>query len=191
MATISQITSSTVTATGLTPSTLYTLYTAASVSASFSAVTPSITFTTPAGATTYSFTYTPTSGTYLGISSGSAPNAGSGTLYTDPAHGISTPRLSTITNVTTGSSFDIACASPGIFYNLTTSALTGFKMAGVSNPSTTGVYFVLRNNVSNTFLSLTPTSDSGLTTSGITSPLVIPPGTSAILVWNGTNYTMF
>lgn len=188
MATISQIASSIVTASNLTPSTTYTLYTAPSSVAAFTST--GISFTTPAGATTYSFTYTPTSGTYLGISSGSAPSAGSGTLYTDQAHGISlASRLMTITNVSSGTTVSVLCSSSTTFYNLTGSGLTTLSMVG--NPELVGAYFVLRNNVLNTYLSLNPTSASGATITGITSPLVIPPGTSANLVWNGAGYTMF
>lgn len=189
LATITQIASSIVTAT-VSPSKSYTLYTSALPSSGFAAVTPSLVFTTPAGATTYSFTYTPTSGTYIALVETGTGTPNSGTLYTDQAHGISlASRLMTITTVSSGTTVSVLCSSSTTFYNLTGSGLTTLSMVG--NPDLVGAYFVLRNNVLNTYLSLTPTSASGATITGITSPLVIPPGTSANLVWNGAGYTMF
>jgi hypothetical protein len=193
MATITQITSSTVTAT-VTGNTAYTLYTATSSVAAFTST--GISFTTPQGATTYSFTYTPTSGTYLALplTSSGTPTAGTGTLYTDQAHGVAVAsRLETITNVASGATFNLPCSTTTAFYNLTSTSLTGFVMVG-PDPTQTGVYFVLRNNTTSTYLSLTPSSAAApltATITGITSPLVIPPGTSANLVWNGSGYTMF
>lgn len=191
MATITQITSSTVTAT-VVPNTSYTLYTSQSANTNFSST--GISFTTPHGATTYSFTYTPTSGTFLALplSSSGEPNSGS-KLYTDPAHGIVvSSRLTRLVNVSTlgATSFNINCFEPTTFYNLTVTTLTGFTITG-PNPSQSGVYFVLRNNTPFTYLSLTPSSPNSATITGITTPLVIPPGTSANLVWNGAGYTMF
>ena len=189
MATITQITSSTVTAT-VVPNTAYTLYTSQSANTNFSST--GISFTTPHGATTYSFTYTPTSGTFLALplTSSGVPTSGS-KLYTDQQHGIAVAsRLANITNVTSGTSFDIQCSSPTTFYNLTSTVLTGFRMVG-PDPTQTGVYFVLRNNTASNYLNLTPSSLDAATITGITNPLVIPPGTSANLVWNGSGYTMF
>jgi len=191
MATITKITSSTVTAE-VQGNTSYTLYTSQSANSGFSAVTPSIVFTTPQGATTYSFTYTPISGTFLALplTSSGVPTSGS-KLYTDQQHGISAAsRLATITNVTTGTSFDVPCASSTTFYNLTATTLTGFRMIG-PDPTQIGVYFVLRNNTASTYLTLVPSSSASATITGIPNPLVIPPGTSANLVWNGSGYTMF
>jgi hypothetical protein len=68
--------------------------------------------------------------------------------------------------------------------------LTGFRMIG-PDPTQIGVYFVLRNNTASTYLTLVPSSSASATITGIPNPLVIPPGTSANLVWNGSGYTMF
>ena len=188
MATITKITSSIVTAT-VEGNTSYTLYTSQSANSGF--VTTGISFTTPQGAVTYSFTYTPTSGTYLALPLTSSGVPNSGTIYIDQEHGIAAAsRLATITNVTTGTSFDVPCASSTTFYNLTATTLTGFRMVG-PNPTQIGVYFVLRNNTASTYLSLVPLSSESATVTGIPNPLVIPPGTSANLVWNGSGYTMF
>lgn len=184
MATIAQITSSTVTA-NVYPNTAYVLY--ASQSANTGFATTGISFTTPHGATTYSFTYTPTSGTYLSLSSSGANSK----LYTDPAHGIVvSSRLTSLANVSSGTSFNINCFEPTTFYNLTSTTLTGFTITG-PDPTQSGVYFVLRNNTPSTYLSLTRSSAASATITGIPNPLVIPPGTSANLVWNGAGYTMF
>ena len=75
------------------------------------------------------------------------------------------------------------------FYNLTVSTLTGCVLVG-PDPAVIGTYFVIRNN-SGVYLSLTFSTTTGATLTGITTPLVIPTLTSAILVWNGTGYTMF
>ena len=190
MATITKITSSIVTAT-VAGNTSYTLYTSQSANSGF--VTTGISFTTPRGAVTYSFTYTPTSGTYLALpltSSPEAPTSGS-MLYTDLEHGISAAsRLATITNVSSDTTFDVLCSSSTTFYNLTATTLTGFMMVG-PDPTQIGVYFVLRNNTASTYLSLVRSSSASATVTGIPNPLVIPPGTSANLVWNGSGYTMF
>jgi hypothetical protein len=188
MATITQITSSTVTAQ-VDPNTSYTLFTSQLESSEFAST--NLVFTTPPGATTYSFTYTPVSGTYLALplTSSGTPTTGS-KLYTDQQHGISFRAV--ITNVSgVDNTFDVLCSSSTTFYNLTSSGLNAFRMVG-PNPTYAGVYFVLRNNVvSNAYLSLTPSSAASATITGIPNPLVIPPGTSANLVWNGTGYTMF
>jgi hypothetical protein len=187
MATITTITSSIVTAT-VEPNTAYTLYTSQSANTGFA--TTGISFTTPHGATTYSFTYTPISGTFLALplTSSGVPTSGS-KLYTDQQHGISFRAV--ITNVSeVVNTFDVLCSSSTTFYNLTSLGLNAFRMVG-PDPTYAGVYFVLRNNVSSTYLTLTPSSVSGATITGIPNPLVIPPGTSANLVWNGSGYTMF
>ena len=184
MATITKITSSIVTAT-VAGNTSYTLYTSQSANSGF--VTTGISFTTPQGAVTYSFTYTPTSGTYLSLSSSGANSK----LYTDLEHGIAAAsRLATITNVSSDTTFDVLCSSSTTFYNLTATTLTGFTMVG-PDPTQIGVYFVLRNNTASTYLSLVRSSSASATVTGIPNPLVIPPGTSANLVWNGSGYTMF
>jgi hypothetical protein len=191
MATITQITSSTVTAE-VQGNTAYTLYTSQSPNSGFNPT--NITFTTPHGATTYSFTYTPTSGTYLALVGAGEDVAyadSNNKLYIDQQHGIAS-RLASITNVSSGTSFDIQCSSPTTFYNLTSTAtgLTEFRMVG-PDPKQTGVYFVLRNNTASNYLTLTRSSSASATITGIPNPLVIPPGTSANLVWNGSGYTMF
>ena len=191
-ATITQIASSTVTAT-VQGNKSYTLYTAPSLIATFSAT--DISFTTPSGASTYSFTYAAISGTYLALpqTSSGTPSTGTGTLYTDQAHGIAVAsRLANITNVSSGTTFNVLCSNPTTFYNLTATTLNEFVIVG-PDPTQVGVYFVLRNNTSNTFLSLVRSNGgvSSVTITGIPNPLVIPPGTSANLVWNGSGYTIF
>jgi len=191
MATITQITSSTITATVL-PNRSYTLYTSTSPTSGFATVTPSVVFTTPTGSTSYSITYSLPSGTYASLPLTSSGTPSSGTQYTDQQNGIAvTSRLATIVNVNTAAatSFNIAVSTSSNFYNLTVSTLTGFVLVG-PDPKLAGTYFVIRNN-SGQYLSLAVTSASGATVTGITNPLVIPTLTSAILVWNGAGYTMF
>ena len=187
MATITQITSSTITATVL-PNTSYTLYTSTSSNSGYA---PSgVVFTTPPDAISYSITYSLLSGTYASLPLTSSGVPTSGTQYIDQQH-VPNPRLASIINVNTpaATSFSIAVSSSSNFYNLTVSTLTGCVLVG-PDPALTGTYFVLRNN-SGVYLSLTFSTTTGATLTGITTPLVIPTLTSAIIVWNGTGYTMF
>ena len=95
-------------------------------------------------------------------------------------------------SVPTGpSSFTVFTANSPTFFNLTLSSFTGFVVSG-ANPTVTGTYNVLRNN-SGSYLSMTPTAAGGGGVSGISNPLVIPPGTSSNIVWNAgtSSYVMF
>jgi hypothetical protein len=95
--------------------------------------------------------------------------------------GISAVPFGTITPLSTGTSLTLSTSA--VYYNITTSGLTGIVLPAVP---ASGSYWVLRNNTG-TYLSLALTG----TTTGLSTPLSIPPSTSATIVSSGSAYVLF
>ena len=98
--------------------------------------------------------------------------------------GITGPVPTNIVSVTvTTPPFELGTS--GTFYNITNSGLTA-----LTTPSGTianGSFWVLRNNTS-TYLSMTPQTGN---TTGLPSPLVIPPFNSVTLVWSSNTFILY
>jgi hypothetical protein len=98
---------------------------------------------------------------------------------TSPVNAISLIKFANVTGttLTTITTPAITTMTYGTYYNLTNSVMTDLGLP--TTPTDTGAYWVLRNNTP-VSLSLTVTNPSNLS-----SPLVIPPSNSNIIVVSG------
>ena len=146
------------------------------------------TVTGPTGPTGAASTVTGPTGYTGPIGTGpSGPTGSAGSSGSAGATGATGPIGPTPTTITTSpiSATSLTVGTSATFYNLTNSGFSSLTLPA-STPSD-GTFWVLRNN-SGSYISITTLTN---TSTGLSTPLVIPPSNSVTLVWNNTNTTYY